>query len=237
MIHRIGMLLLLPCYFSFAAQYSTTFPVAENPVSEGGRWLNGQADGLLWADCATTNGFIWGSDNRGVAYADPTALVAGKWGSNQTVTATVKVLDPPKGNGCCSEIELRLRSLISANTNRGYEVLFSMYPENDYVQIVTWHGPRGVEGVGFNYINTTKGHGAPVTGDVLSASISNSTIRVFKNGSLILTGVNTEWSDGNPGVGFYGDKKPNVGFSSFSATDEMTNAINLMNPGSDGRKP
>ena len=172
-----------------------------------------------------------------MVYADPTALVTGAWGSNQTVTATVKVLSQPKGNGCCSEIELRLRSLITANTNRGYEVLFSMYPGNDYVQIVTWHGPRGAEGIGFNYVNTTSGHGAPVNGDVLSTAVSNSTIRVFKNGSLILTGVNTEWSNGNPGVGFYGDKTPNVGFSSFGATDEITNNLSTSPSGRRGVGP
>jgi hypothetical protein len=212
------IILLLPCCWSFAAQYSTTFPVSENPVSEGGKWVNGQSDGLLWANCMTTNGMIWGSDNRGVAYADPTALLTGTWGSNQIVTATVKIINQ-RASGCCSEIELRLRSFIAANTNRGYEVLFSTVTGNDYVQIVTWHGPRGVQGVGFDYVNTTSGHGAPVNGDVVSASISNSTIRVYKNGSLILTGVNTEWSNGKPGVGFYGDTAPNVGFSQFSATD------------------
>jgi hypothetical protein len=204
-----------------AKTYTTSFPLTENPISESGMWINGQAEGLLWANCITTNNFVWGNDNRGVAYADPTALLTGTWGSNQTVTATVKVINQPTGNGCCSEIELRLRSMISANTNRGYEVLFSTYTGNDYVQIVTWHGPRGVEGVGFDYVASTSGKGAPVNGDVVSASISNSTIRAYKNNVLILTGVNTEWSAGNPGVGFYGDTTPNVGFSTFTATDGM----------------
>lgn len=202
-----------------AKTYNTSFPVTENPISESGMWINGQAEALLWANCKTTNNFVWGNDNRGVAYADPTALLTGTWGSNQSVTATAKVLNQPTGSGCCSEIELRLRSLISANTNRGYEILFSTYTGNDYVQIVTWHGPRGVEGVGFDYVASTSGKGAPVNGDVVSASISNSTIRVYKNNVLILTGVNTEWSGGNPGVGFYGDTSPNVGFSKLTATD------------------
>jgi hypothetical protein len=204
---------------AIARTYTTNFPLTENPISESGLWINGQADGLLWANCLTTNHFVWGNDNRGVVYADPTALLSGTWGSNQTVTATVKVIKQPTGNGCCSEIELRLRSMITANTNRGYEILFSTYTGNDYVQIVTWHGPRGVEGVGFDYIASTSGKGAPVNGDVVSASISNSTIRVYKNNVLILTGVNTEWSNGNPGVGFYGDKTANVGFSSLTASD------------------
>jgi hypothetical protein len=206
---------------ALAKTYTTTFAVTENPISEGGNWLNGQANGLLWANCMTTNNFVWGNDNRGVAFADPTAILTGTWGSNQTVTATVKAINQPTGNGCCSEIELRLRSLITANTNRGYEVLFSTYTGNDYVQIVVWHGPRGVQGVGFDYINATSGHGAPVNGDVVSASISNATIRVYKNGTLILTGTDSEWSSGNPGVGFYGDTRANVGFSNFTASDGL----------------
>jgi len=206
---------------ALAGTYTTTFPVSENPISESGCWVNGQADGLQWANCMTTNGFVWGNDNRGIAYCDPTALLKGSWGSNQTATATVRIINQPTGSGCCQEIELRLRSFISANTNRGYEVLFSTYTGNDYVQIVVWHGPQGSEGVGFNYVASTSGKGAPVDGDVVSASISNSTIRVYKNGVLLLTGVNTEWSDGNPGVGFYGNRTPNVGFSDFTATDGL----------------
>jgi hypothetical protein len=217
----VSFTVLGPGADAIAETYTTSFPLTENPISESAMWINGQAEGLLWANCRTTNNFVWGNDNRGVAYADPTALLTGTWGSNQTVTATVKVIHQPAGSGCCSEIELRLRSRISANTNRGYEILFSTYTGNDYVQIVTWHGPRGVEGAGFDYIASTSGKGAPVNGDVVSASISNSTIRVFKNNVLILTGMNTEWSSGNPGVGFYGDSTPNVGFSRFTATDGL----------------
>ena len=30
--------------------YSTTFPLTENPISEGGSWTNGGATGLGWAN-------------------------------------------------------------------------------------------------------------------------------------------------------------------------------------------
>src|ERR1043166_4720389 len=60
-----------------AGTYTTSFPLTENPISESGMWVNGQADGLLWANCITTNHFVWGNDNRGVVYADPTALLKG----------------------------------------------------------------------------------------------------------------------------------------------------------------
>jgi hypothetical protein len=33
--------------------YSTTFPLTENPISEGGSWTNGGATGLDWANVQT----------------------------------------------------------------------------------------------------------------------------------------------------------------------------------------
>jgi hypothetical protein len=68
------------------AQYSTNFPLTENPISEGGRWINGAAVGLDWADVQTTGGFAGGVGPASAAYADPTAIVSGTWGPNQTVT-------------------------------------------------------------------------------------------------------------------------------------------------------
>src|SRR5690349_19703043 len=34
--------------------YTTTFPLTENPISEGGRWNSGGAVGLDWHDVSTT---------------------------------------------------------------------------------------------------------------------------------------------------------------------------------------
>jgi len=33
--------------------YSTDFPLEEDPISEGGMWINGKADGIDWTDVAT----------------------------------------------------------------------------------------------------------------------------------------------------------------------------------------
>src|SRR4051795_227803 len=43
--------------------YSTSFPLAENPFSEGGNWINGRVDGLDWADVRSTPGFAYGTES------------------------------------------------------------------------------------------------------------------------------------------------------------------------------
>ena len=40
--------------------YSTDFEPDENPVSEGGIWINGLKEGIDWADCIVQNGRIHG---------------------------------------------------------------------------------------------------------------------------------------------------------------------------------
>src|SRR5213078_903685 len=84
--------------------YRTDFPLDENPVSEGGMWLNGRKDAIDFTDCITSNGFIHGAPSRMNAlekraeqgnldsdseatpegdYDDPTAILSGEWGPNQ----------------------------------------------------------------------------------------------------------------------------------------------------------
>src|SRR5215469_13635132 len=38
------------------AGYTTNFPIAEDPISEGGKWINGKTIGLDWSDVATIPG-------------------------------------------------------------------------------------------------------------------------------------------------------------------------------------
>src|SRR2546427_751312 len=79
--------------------YTTNFSRAENPISEGGRWLNGRTDGLDWTDVRTTPGFAFGTEIGGSTpapqrYDDSTALLQGTWGPNPTAQATVRLINP-----------------------------------------------------------------------------------------------------------------------------------------------
>ena len=44
--------------------YRTRFQRDENPISEGGLWLNGARDGIDWADVIVRNGVAYGARGR-----------------------------------------------------------------------------------------------------------------------------------------------------------------------------
>src|SRR5258706_15010748 len=108
--------------------YTTTFSRAENPISEGGKWLNGQTDGLDWTDVRTTPGFAFGTEIGGnkpdpQKYDDSTALLKGNWGPNQTGQTTVRSVKPQQDGKVWEGVEIRLRSSISSHNFTGYEVM------------------------------------------------------------------------------------------------------------------
>src|ERR1700704_5961227 len=86
-----GLALVLPLLCSMpamAGSYQTDFPATENPISEGGRWINGGLLGLDWTNVSTTPGLAIGHQ-VGANFTDATALLAGAWGPDQMATATV----------------------------------------------------------------------------------------------------------------------------------------------------
>ena len=204
--------------------YITTFPVAENPISEGGNWINGKAVGLDWADVQTKPEFAFGTESGTNGYDDSTALLTGTWGPDQTAQATVhlgNVRVPP----IYEEVELRLRSAITAHNNTGYEINFqASSASNAYVQIVRWNGPLG----NFTYVTDRNGPGLH-DGDVIKATIQGSTITVYLNGTQILQGTDSTYATGAPGMGFFLQGATGLtadyGFTSFTASDGSTTDI------------
>jgi chitodextrinase len=204
--------------------YTTNFPLTENPISEGGSWINGETTGLDWAGVQTTGGIVEGVGPANAAYSDPTAILAGNWGPNQTVTATVYsngVEDKP-GQGYDKEVEIRLRSSISAHSITGYEI--NCRTPNDsysYMAIVRWNGALG----NFTVLNILYGTGCG-NGDIFKATISGSTISAYRNGVLMLTANDGTFTTGNPGLGFNfgcGSAYNQFGFTSYTATDGSGN--------------
>jgi hypothetical protein len=224
---------------TIARTYITHFSLTENPVSEDGNWINGLATGRDWADVATTNGRAIGLESGFTGYDDATALLTGTWGSNQMATATVFTTNRMSGN-VYEEVEIRLRSSLSAHSCSGYEVLFSLKPDSGcYVQIVRWNGPLG----SFDYVNATGGSQFILhTGDMVSGSISNDTITAYINGTPVLQGTDATFPSGNPGVGIFIQGASGVngdyGFTSYMATDERVTPLlpdlTVLGPGTDG---
>jgi len=217
--------------------YSTSFPMTENPISENGHWIGGQSAGsniwgkVLWGNVQTRENMAVGVSNP-TKFGDPTAILSGAWEPNHTVSATVRIKSTPRGK-CCREVELRLRTTISAKSITGYEAYCSVMPDNPYCHIARWNGPNG----SYCNIESSTPSMYAADGDVLAASVTGTNpvvVTMFKNGTQILQATDSgqncspggpagPFSSGNPGIGFYGDQDSDwssFGFSTMSAQDD-----------------
>jgi hypothetical protein len=203
--------------------YSTNFPLSEDPISEGGMWINGRTGGLDWANVRTSRGFAFGTESGTVDYDDSTALLTGTWGPNQTVQATVRTSN--QNDKIYEEVELRVRSALSAHRATGYEILFRCSKTaHAYTQIVRWNGPLG----SFTILKDARGPQFGVaTGDVVKATIVGNVITAYINGAQVLQATDDTYTDGNPGMGFYlqgaTGMNGDYGFTGFTATDGSGN--------------
>jgi len=201
--------------------YTTNFSVAENPISEGGKWINGKVAGLDWSDVATTPGLAYGVESGTNGFDDSTALLTGSWGSDQWAQATVHSVN--QNDAIFEEVELRLRSTLAGNSNTGYEINFRCSKTaNAYTQIVRWDGPLGK----FTYLQQNGGAQYGVANaDVVKATIVGNVITAFVNGVQVAQARDDTFAHGSPGIGFYLQGTTGVntdyGFTSFIASDKV----------------
>jgi hypothetical protein len=200
--------------------YTTNFPLNESTISENGNWTDGGTVGLDWGNVLTTGGKVEGVGPSPTAYSDPTAALTGVWGPDQTVTVTVysNGAEDKPNQGYDKEVEIRLRTSISAHRITGYEVNCRTPSDSfSYIQIVRWNGALG----DFTSLNILNGTGCS-NGDVLKATITGSTIHVYRNGTLMVSATDSTFTTGNPGVGFNfgcGSAYNQFGLTSYTATD------------------
>jgi hypothetical protein len=192
--------------------YSTNFPLTENPISESGNWQT-TTTGTFNNPVSTTSGHAVGLTSSGTN--DSVACLVGSYLRDQTVTCTVY----RGGTSGAAEVEIHLRCQILTNQVKTYEIDF--VPSGDAVAIVKWNGDQG----DITELIQTGSLGGLSDGDVLKASCigpANSTvITVYKNDVQILQTTDTSaYVIGNPGMGFDAGTSPNganLGFKSFSA--------------------
>jgi hypothetical protein len=204
-----------------ARSYRTSFEIDEDPISEGGRWLNGRADGIDWIDVVTRNGVAYGAVSRmgaaerrveqgnlepgpdaGAApegdYDDPAAVLAGEWGADQYAKGVV--FSRNQTEDYFQEVELRLRSSIAPHLCTGYEVFWRcLKTENAYAEIVRWNGQRG------DFTSLAKAVGSRYgvrDGDIVEASMTGNVIKSYINGVLVLETTDDVFVAGSPGIGF-----------------------------------
>jgi hypothetical protein len=205
-----------------AHAYATNFPAAENPIYENGKWINGGTSGLDWTDVATTPGKAFGtqSGTSPNPYDDSIAHLSGTWGSDQAAIATVFVTSAP--TRCCAEVEVHLRRTIAPHSSTGYEFQCSVAQGNPYMYIVRWPGPSEPNLDAYVAIAERTDMGC-ANGDVLAASAVGSTLTLYKNGAVAISGTDATYASGAPGVGFFVQNgSGNIadwGFSNFAADD------------------
>jgi beta-galactosidase len=194
--------------------YSTSFDIAQSPISESGRW---KQDGLDWTRVVTANGYAFGTQSGNGGFDDSYAYLSGDFAANQTATAIIHL--EPGISTTYAEVEILLRWRDSAHYSTGYEC--NLAYNGQYAEIIQWPGPRGTHTSQFKFITV----GNPVAGgvhdgDVFQADVIGNVITARLNGNVIARGVDDSIpSGGAPGIGFYwqgGAASQKFSFSQFS---------------------
>ena len=198
--------------------YSTTFQGSENPISEGGIWINGGSAGLDWTNVSKSGGIAIGHEGS-VPYSDAIATLQGAWEPDQSAEATVFAQNQTES--CGQEVEIRLRNTVVPHSITGYEVSFST--SSGYLIIVRGNGARG----DFTILsNLTGPQYMAENGDVVKATVVGNLISAYKNGVLMGQVTDSTYSTGSPGIGFNLNgidgclgTNANYGFTTFTAVD------------------
>ncbi len=198
--------------------FTTNFSLAENPISEGGVW---QHRGTAWKYVRTVGDHAVGTQMGTGDYDDSYAYLTG-FAPDQSARATLWI--DPTTKGSYRELELLLHWADSPASARGYECKLSW--NGSYAEIVRWNGPLG----DFTYVTKQtrfdSGLMPPASGDIFTATIVGDLIRVWLNKNdgrgdrLIVTGRDSTFTDGDPGMGFFTSGSADAarfGFSGYAA--------------------
>lgn len=191
-----------------SGDFSTNFPAAENPISQGGIWNNGLTDGKQWNNVRTQNNHAFGAVT--VSGTDDTICClnssAQAFNSDQEAEITIHRVGgytAPDSH----ETNMLLRFVIDPNGNggagsaRGYEIIC---PFGNGGQIMMWDGTQGGfhllpdSGAGWDFSSITEG-------TKLRSRIVGNVITCYQDDVQVLTATDnaSTWSDGKPGMGFF----------------------------------
>jgi hypothetical protein len=206
--------------------YSTTFPLTENPISEGGNWVNGGTTGLDWSNVQTIGAVkAWGTQvPSGGGFNDSIAVLTGTWGSNQAAQG-ISAIQPSATN----EIEVILHGTITAHSAQLYEFNCSL----GYQEIVKWLGPLGSFTVMAHNGSVSCPSGSVFKATAVTNANGSVTLTAYINGTQVnqVTDSSSPYTAGSPGIGFWigsGGNNNNAGISSFSAQDNITSSAAVL---------
>jgi hypothetical protein len=152
-------------------------------------------------------------------YDDSIALLAGTWGANKTVQATIKTVG--QTDAFVEELEIRLRSSIMPHSSTGYEINYAARCSvNGYLEVVKWNGPIG----SFTILGGNSGTAVCLhDGDTIKASIIGDVITAYINGVQKVQITDNTFTSGSPGIGHFlfsaSGVNSDYGFTSVTASD------------------
>lgn len=250
-MRRLTFAILAFAIVTFAAAqnyYTTFFPLTENPISEGGNWVNGLAQGLHWGNMQTFAGGHVGATNTspGCDLAHPNncndsvAALTGTWTVNQAACGVVFIDPTLNVNTTIDEVEIHLHRTIISGNSTGYEFDYSLHNNGtQYAAIVRWDGYTGGNN-SFTFLSQFPG--TPVAlqnADLFCASAIGGNLKYWieRAGVVIQTApatpvTDTTYTAGAPGLGAENGLGPlsdnaKFGFSSFTAANLYAQTPNL----------
>lgn len=182
-----------------SATYSTSFPLTENPISEGGKWLTGLTDGLAWTDIQTTPAKCFasafdaapGGVQDGLANLKRSFLACASNQYSQGVIFRAGSYTPAS-----HECEVLSNFTIGPNSATGYEAYFGI---GNTHALVRWNGAFGdFTALASGNVNLPT---EPADGDVIRIWRNGNTVFCSQNGIIISSAVDTTFMGGNPGLG------------------------------------
>jgi hypothetical protein len=194
-----------PCGTNVSGQsYSTNFAGTENPLSEGGVWINGSITGYR-SDCASQPGRGYGTQVpiTPPPYSDSWAILNLPF-SPDVYSKAVVYVDPSISGE--HELELLLRASMSSGRSYGYA--FDWVYNSGNIYMGTADGADGAFsqwGAPFPVAFRT-----PRNGDVIEFQLKGWIATCWINGSQIfqhdVSKHSITYSSGRPGIAFYSDR-------------------------------
>jgi hypothetical protein len=216
------------CTIVPSRSHSTTFPLTENPISEGGAWTGGDIF-IGRTDVQTGNGNVYGTmiNFDGANYMDSCAHLQG-FGANHSITATIY------NNGATNglEIELLLRADITSQHSFAYEL--DCYWTGHGIALVRLDqttANRNAFAILRNYVpnETPFNNGDQVYGSIVGTVITCRYKRTGGSWSTIFTydtaPNGTKHSTGNPGVGFWNETGSSANNGKFAFSDFLAQTL------------
>jgi hypothetical protein len=209
--------------------YTTNFPLAENPISEGGRWTNGGIFGKTNVQTSPGKAYSTMVSFDGTNYIDSCACLKG-FGPDQEVTGTIA------NNGGFSGWSLELEILLRADITSDHVFLYEVdcVYGNNGIALVRWDMTKANPN-SYTVLRIWQQSEVPFSNsDQVYASIIGTlvTVKYKRAGGAFSTlfthdtaNDSLRYSSGNPGISFWNRTGSASNQSKFAWSDFTANTL------------